>query len=184
MAEDELNTQIRGRLLEVDETLTILAGATTVALPDRYIEPVFLEIVFNDDRENERLTYLSPDQMTVFSSPTARQEPEYWTINGGNIEFPEPADLQYQLRFRMLKRLNLFEDLTNEVITNYRGLYLYGSLLQAAPYIIGDERIPTWTRMYENLLKKVRDKESRVNVRANLRTEIDYHVRRSDIFRG
>lgn len=184
LAEDELNSQLRLRMMEVDETLTLTAGQNTVALPSRYLEPIFLELVFAGGRDNERLVFQSPDQMAVFDNATVAQEPEYWTINGSNIEFPEPADQNYTLRFRMLKRLDIAADTTNNLLSNWRGLYLYGACLQAAPYIVNDARIPTWKLMYDNLFKKVQAKEGRRNIRANLITEVGINRHRSNIFRG
>lgn len=184
LAEDELNTELRLRTMEVDETLTLLQGENTVALPSRYLEPVMLDIVFTGDRDNERLIYQNQEQLATFDSTTVAQEPEFWSINGSFIEFPEPADQDYTLRFRMLKRLDISTDLTNYLLTNYRGLYLYGALLQATAYIVNDGRIPTWARMYANLLKKVRDRESRTNIRANLQTDVMLQRRRSNIYKG
>lgn len=184
LAEDDLNSQLRLRMMEVDETLTLTTSANTVALPSRYLEPMFLEVVFPDDRDNKRLTFQSPDQMEVFDSTQAAQEPRFWTINGSNIEFPEPADQDYTLRFRMLKRLDLAADLTNNLLSNWRGLYLYGTCLQAAPYMVDDSRLPTWALMYENLFKKVQAKEGRRNIRANLMTEVASNNRRGNIIRG
>lgn len=184
LAEDELNSQLRLRMMEVDETLTLTTGANTVALPSRYLEPMFLEVVFTDDRDNKRLTFQSPDQMEVFDSTQAAQEPRFWTINSGNIEFPEPADQDYTLRFRMLKRLDLATDSTNNLLSNWRGLYLYGACLQAAPYMVDDARMQTWGVMYSNLFKKVQAKEGRRNIRATLMTEVAANNRRGNIIQG
>lgn len=183
LAEDELNSELRLRTMESDQTLTLTSGQNTVALPSRYLEPVFLEIVFSGDRENKRLTYQTPDQMALFDSSTVAQEPDYWTINGGNIEFPEPADQTYTLRFRMLRRLDIATDSTNDLLSNWRGLYLYGAMLQAAPYMANDARMITWKAMYDSLLTKVKAKEGRRNIRANLQTELATTHRRN-IFQG
>lgn len=184
LAEDELNTDLRMRLMEVDEQLTLSAGANTVALPSRYLEPMFLEIVYGDDQENERLTYLSPEQMTLQDSNNVAVEPEYWTINGANIEFPEPADREYTLRFRMLRGLDIANDSTNAVLAKYRGLYLYGALLQAAPYMRDDSRMTVWASMYANLLRKANNKEGRSKSLTHLVMDDSIIKSRSNIFRG
>jgi hypothetical protein len=184
LAEDELNAELRLRVMEVDETLTLTAGDNTVALPARYLEPVLLEIVWGGTQENERLTFLSPMQMTLQDSANVAVEPEYWTVNGENIEFPEPADQNYTLRFRMLKRLDIATDTTNYLLSNWRGLYLYGALLQSAPFIHDDARMQTWGVMYEKLMRKVKNKESRSKALATLRTDSPLLKSRSNIYRG
>lgn len=184
LAEDELNAELRMRFMEVDETLTLLTGQNTVALPARYLEPVLLEIVWGTTQQNERLIYLTPTQMEVQDSTGVAVEPEYWTINGGNIEFPEPADQDYTLRFRMIRSLDVANDGTNEVLTKYRGLYLYGALLQSAPYIRDDARLASWGAMYATLLRKANNKEARSKTLATLRVDIPLIKSRSNIYRG
>lgn len=184
LAEDELNTDLRMRLMEVDQTLILPAGMNTVEIPARYLEPMFLEIVWGDTQENERLTYLSPEQMTLQDSTGVAVEPEYWTINGANIEFPEPADQDYTLRFRMLRGFDIANDGTNAVLAKYRGLYLYGALLQAAPYMRDDPRIAVWGSMYTNLLRKANSKEARSKSLTHMVMDDSLIKSRSNIFRG
>jgi hypothetical protein len=43
-------------------------------------------------------------------------------------------------------------------------IYLYGSLLQSAPYLVDDSRIPVWASMYQKLVKdlEIADQKARV----------------------
>ena len=43
-------------------------------------------------------------------------------------------------------------------------IYLYGSLLQSAPYLVDDARIPVWASMYQKLVKdlEIADQKARV----------------------
>lgn len=184
LAEDDLNAQLRLRLMEVDEEITLPAGARTVAIPTGYIEPIKLELVYGDGSDNEVLTYLTPTQFVRSSGSMTAVEPRYWTINGSNIEFPDDSDLEYTLIFRMLKKFDIANTETNSLLDSYKGLYLYGALLQAAPYMRDDSRIPTWQLMYERLKATVMKKEARNKALAILLTDtpgIPYH---SNIFRG
>jgi hypothetical protein len=180
LAESEINTEMRMRLMETDSTLTLTSGASTVALPARYSEPLFLELVISG-QENTRLTYLTPDQMPT---QTGTGEPRYWTINGANIEFPYDADQAYTLRFHHLADFDLATTETNSLLTKYPGIYLYGALLQAAPYMVNDARIPTWERMYEKLKAKVIKKEGRTRKLATLQTDVPARRCRTNIIQG
>jgi hypothetical protein len=53
---------------------------------------------------------------------------------------------------------------TNWLLTDSPDLYLYGALLQAAPYLQDDQRISTWGTLYERCLNdlKVSDERSRM----------------------
>jgi len=179
LAESEINTEIRTRLMETDSTLTLLAGASTVALPARYSEPILLELVISG-QENTRLKYRTPNQMPT---QTGTGQPCEWMINGANIEFPYDADQEYTLRFRMLADFDIATTSTNTLLTKYPGLYLYGALLQAAPFMIKDDRIPTWQRMYENIKAKAIKKEGRTRKLATLQTDLPGRCR-SNILQG
>lgn len=171
LAEDEINTEMRLRLMQVDESLTLASGARTIALPTRYLEPIKLELVISG-QDNEQLSYVVPAQMVVNASSDAASQPRYWTINGDTIEFPTLADQAYSINFRMLKGFDIATTLTNALLTSYRGLYLYGALMQAAPYMVNDARIGTWQGMYEKLKAKVAKREGRNQALAKLRTDL------------
>lgn len=185
LAESEINTDMRLRLMEVDEPLALLAGARTIALPSRFLEPIKLELVF-PGRDNEALTYLTPQEMTPDAATGSSYQPEYWTVNGDTIEFPNDADQNYTLTFRMLKGFDIAATSNNALLTKYPGVYLYGALLQAQPYMVNDARMATWAVMYSNLVKKANRLEARNKTLANLRTEHPSALRRwaSNIFRG
>lgn len=181
LAESEINTELRLRLMETDETLTLLNGGTTVALPARFSEPILLEIVYTG-RDNRRLSYLTPQQMAIQTATSG--EPTYYTINGDNIEFPFPSDQDYTLRFRMLADFDIASTSTNDLLDKYPGIYLYGSLLQAAPYMVNDARIQTWAAMYSNLVKKVNKAEGRTRTLTTLHSDLPSTGSRSNILRG
>lgn len=171
LAESEINTDMRTRLMETDGTLSLTSGATTVALPTRYSEPIRLDLVIAGS-DNKELKYLTPQQMVIEATTGSSTEPWAWTINGSNIQFPAPADQTYSLLFRHLADFDIATTSTNSLLTKYPGIYLYGTLLQAAPYMVNDARIGTWRLMYDNLKAKANKKESRTRALTTLRTEV------------
>lgn len=185
LAEGEINTDLRTRLMETDEILTLEAGMRTITLPDNYSEPIRLDLVFTG-RDNETLTYLAPNQMPIETYTGAAYQPQYWTVNGENIEFPANADIDYTVLFRMLGDFDIANTDTNSLIAKYPGIYLYGSLLQAQGYMVNDSRIPTWASMYTNLVKKVNRQEARTKALTTLLTDTPsrYGNRANNIFRG
>jgi hypothetical protein len=77
-------------------------------------------------------------------------EPKYYTLNSGQIEFiPTPAQ-DYELTLLYSARIS---SLSNEIVDNwllvdYPDIYLYGALLQSAPYLQEDARVPVWAQLY------------------------------------
>jgi len=167
-AEIELNAELQNRDMQVDEQLTLLAGSSTVAIPARFISPISLELVITGE-DNTDLQYIRPQDVVKNDAMATR--PEYWTINGSYIEFPNPSDQTYSLTFRMLKGYDLATTLTNTLLTKYPLLYLYGALTQGAIYAREDGRIELFNAQYNKVLAKVRQSEARNNRLVTLRTD-------------
>lgn len=181
LAESEINTEMRLRLMQESVPLTLLAGTRTVPMPSRFIEPIKLELVFSG-RDNMPLTYLNAQQIADNASAG---EPQYWTIDGDNLSFPYPADQDYALSFRLLRGVDLAATTTNALMTKYPGLYLYGALVQASAFTNNDPRIPLWKQMYEGLKKKINKVESRTEVLTTMKTDLPiYAGPAGSIFRG
>lgn len=78
-------------------------------------------------------------------------EPAGFAPFGTNIRIaPDPdatytAELIYGQTIPALSSTNT----TNWLLTNYPSLYLYGSLMQAAPYLRNDDRVATWASLYQ-----------------------------------
>lgn len=167
LAESEINTDLRLRMMETTEVLLLATGERAVTLPDLFMEPLKLELLTADDAVD--LTNLSPGQ---FQSSAVRTTPTYWMVDGPDIVLTSPADRDYALRLRYLQRLDIASTLTNDLLTNYHGLYLYGALMQASAFMGKDERVPQWSAMYENLRRKVMRREGRNRSMTTLRTEV------------
>lgn len=171
LAESELNADVHTRLMESDEPVTLTAGTRTIALPARFIEPISFELVI-PGQSNIPLTYEPPHRLLINEASGAACRPQYWAINGANIEFPNLSDATYSATFRMVKGFDLASTTTNTLMTSYPGLYLYGSLLQAAPYMRSDPVTRAgWQASYDALLAKVKRKEGRKNALTRLVTD-------------
>lgn len=93
------------------------------------------------------LSFLSGTQMDEFRtcSANAAGQPRYFTIFGSEIELAPTPDKNYTIE--MVYRQNIPALATNDpnwLITLAPDLYLYGALLESAPYIKEDARIQTW----------------------------------------
>lgn len=79
-------------------------------------------------------------------------EPLFYAINGGDFEFwPTPndtytADLLYVQTIPALSDSNT----SNWVLSQGPDVYLYGSLIQSAPYLRDDERLTAWAALYQS----------------------------------
>ena len=84
------------------------------------------------------------DELRLSRGNTAGQ-PKYFTVFGTEIELLPTPDSSYTVE--MIYRQSIPALATNDpnwLLTLAPDLYLYGALLEAAPYIKEDGRIQTW----------------------------------------
>jgi hypothetical protein len=86
-------------------------------------------------------------------------KPRLFTINSGQFEFFPAPDESYTLTMVYFARIPAFslDADDNWLITNYPDVYLYGSLLQSAPYLAEDARIAVWAQLYSAAIKNLSD---------------------------
>lgn len=167
LAESRLNRVLRLRMMETEEALTATAGARTVALPAGFREPIALWL--NRAEGRAALRFVDP---ALLPAAAAAGEPQAWSLNGATIAFDRPCDRTYGLTLRMVGRLALSDaQPTNAVLADYPDLYLFGALVEAAPYLRDAELLSLFTARLEAALTEARAKEARGKALATLGVE-------------
>ena len=118
------------------------------ALPTDFMEPKRLYIT-GANRALEPIT-ASEMQDKRYSSEDNAGDACSYTLTGGEIEiYPSPSGGTLEMTY--IGRLPALSDsnTSNWVLDEAPDAYLYGSLLQAAPYLDQDERLVTWTALYQ-----------------------------------
>ena len=80
--------------------------------------------------------------------------PQFYAQIGDSIEvFPTPAG-EYPMQLAYYAEIPKLSDTTtfNWLLQSDPDLYLYGSLMQSAPYLLDDARMQTWASLYQNRL--------------------------------
>jgi hypothetical protein len=112
------------------------------------------------------LEFLSIDDMdSVRSQYTASGKPRFFTVVGNQFRIAPTPDGTYTAELIYFAKLT---KLSNSVATNWLlasspDIYLYGALLQAAPYLQDDARIQTWATLYERALNDLRTADDRAS---------------------
>lgn len=167
LAESRLNRQLRLSMMESSEPLTAVIGSRFVALPAGFVEPLAMWIEEASGRSGLRFYQESGLPVT-----TSAGQPACWAIDGGNIAFERPADQAYSMTLRMLKAFALSDaQPTNWLLTNHPDLYLYGALIESAPYLRDDSRTTVWQSLFDRALAEVQAKENRSRSLATLSTD-------------
>jgi hypothetical protein len=156
LAEAKFNRQLFARQMEL--RATALTDPTS-------LEPEFISLP-SDFQSMRRvrlssvpgkpcLEFKSGAQMDQFRFATTNVagQPLYFTVFGDEVELAPTPDAAYTVE--MIYRQNispLASNSTNWLLDLAPDLYLYGALLETAPYIKEDPRIQTWGALFASAL--------------------------------
>jgi len=129
-------------------------------LPTDWLEGVHLSLADGSTVEYGSVAEIS--RQKLLSNNTAGQ-PRLYTLNSGQIEFFPAPDESYTLTMIYYARIPTMSGDTdaNWLMTSYPDIYLYGSLLQSAPYLGEDERMVVWAQLYSAAVKNLGDDSKR-----------------------
>ena len=125
-------------------------------LPTDWLEGIHMYL--SDGAQVEYASVAEIGRQKVLSNDTAGK-PRLFTINSGQLEFFPQPDQSYTLTmiyFARIPAMTLNAD-DNWLLTYYPDIFLYGSLLQSAPYLAEDERISVWAQLYGLAVKNLSD---------------------------
>jgi len=148
LAEAKFNRQLFHRQMEQRSIAVVdLSSAEPefIALPSDFQS--MRRIRLSSVSGKPTLEYRSGAQIDEYRASTADvpAQPRYFTIFGDEMELAPTPDAVYTIEM-VYRRLipPLATSGTNWLLTSAPDLYLYGALLEAAPYIKEDARIQTW----------------------------------------
>ena len=168
LAEAQFNRNIRHRKMVERATATL--DSEYSAVPGDWLESIRFQINTNPITVME---FVSPDQAAMLKGAnSASGKPIYYTQIGQQFQvIPAPdsgsaytGELTYYAKIPALTVSNT----SNWLLVEAPDLYLYGSLLQAAPYLQDDQRITVWGALYDRAISdlKVSDERSRMSTSA------------------
>jgi hypothetical protein len=132
------------------------------AVPDDFLETKSLKLTSTNPLTP--LSFLSIDDMDAARSHyTASGRPRFFSVVGGQFRISPTPDAAYTAELIYFAKLAKLSSTvaSNWLLTSSPDIYLYGSLLQAAPYLQDDARIQTWATLYERALNDLRTADDR-----------------------
>jgi hypothetical protein len=162
LAEAQIERTLRTRQMMVRANASFDAEYGTV--PSDFLETKSLKLTSTNPIKP--LEFLSIDDMdSVRSQYTASGKPRFFTVVGNQFRIAPTPDGAYTAELIYFAKLT---KLSNSVATNWLlasspDIYLYGALLQAAPYLQDDARIQTWATLYERALNDLRTADDRAS---------------------
>jgi hypothetical protein len=120
----------------------------------------------NPDNTGDAMGALPPDYYPIINPPAypwGDGTPRRFTIVGNEIEwspFPSvPTDPTQQVNWPVAEmayyqrqNLGMADTDTNNVLSTYPAIYIYGSLIHASPFLRDDTRVATWKGLYDQAI--------------------------------
>jgi hypothetical protein len=154
LAEAGINRDLRHyKMIErADATL----DSRYVQMPTDWMETVRFSITSGN---TYRLELVSRDDMLEYRQKTADASgrPRFYANIGDTIEvFPTPdADYTMQLQYYAKTPALSDSNASNWLLLDAPDVYLYGTLIQSAPYLQDDARTQTWAALYAAALQSL-----------------------------
>jgi hypothetical protein len=108
------------------------------------------------------LEYLTPEEISERRvSMSATGKPYYFTVIGGSsnqLEVVPSPDSTYTASIVYYTRIAALSDAatSNWLLAAHPDIYLFGTLVEAEPYLKNDERMPMWTSRLDKALTALR----------------------------
>ena len=152
LAEAKFNRELRTRdMLIRSEAITT---NEFVAVPSDFLENYSLELNMSQIGPQQSLAFIGPLEAKVLKANKITGLVRYYTLIDGAFELlPAPSGntdivLTYYQRIPSLSG----SVATNWLLTKSPDLYLYSTLLEAAPYLKDDERLQIWAAARQQVM--------------------------------
>jgi hypothetical protein len=147
LAEATLNKVVRSTYMVQTSTVSVSSSAQKAAVPADLLEPIYLQVT---STTSSPLEQVSPTQLITLRRARLRNSGtvRFFAVMGRNFEFaPIPSattsvDVTYYQKIPALA-----SNSTNWLLTNFPDLYLYTSLMHAAPFLKDDARSTLFNNM-------------------------------------
>lgn len=160
LAEAQIERTLRTRQMIVRANITIADEYVTA--PGDFLETRTLKLTStNPNTPLEFMTMEALDEEATRHPGSGR--PKFFGIVGSQFRVAPTPDATYTAELVYFANLNKLSDsvATNFLLASSPDAYLYGALLQAAPYLKDDERISVWAGLYERALNDLKVADDR-----------------------
>ena len=157
LTESDLNRQLRTREMSVRTRAPL--DSQYLKLPEDYLGMRNIELVTDPVTV---LEYRNLQNLDAHRASDATGKPLFYSIMQNNIEFAPVPDSEYTLEIVYYQSLPaLADNTTNWLLDAHPDIYLYGSLMQSAPYLQADERIGVWAGKFQQILEQLKTSDEK-----------------------
>jgi len=153
--------------MEAKSTASTVGGQRNLALPGGYIQMRNFQV---NSSPLTTLSYVTPEIYDRVWGGSTSGTPKFYTILANEVSFgPIPAsvmtvEMLYYKKFDNLSVLAVAagnDQVDNLLLTDSPDVYLYGSMLEAEPFIMNDERVPLWAQALERAVSDLQEQDNK-----------------------
>lgn len=159
LAQARINRQVRVQAMETKSASFSITGEY-VAVPTDFLEAKHFYITSVSPRQS--LKYLDEESMTDEYSTS--DQPKYFGVVGSNFRFAPVPNATYTatlIYYAKPATLVASTQETNSLFPTHADLFLYATLLEAAPFLADDSRIMVWKGGYDEALANINGQAKR-----------------------
>lgn len=162
LAEAKFNRRIRDYRMVTRTSITVDAQYENV--PTDWLENVRFQL---ETSPITTLEYVTPDQAAEEERlHSSNGRPLFFSMIGEQFQIIPSPDTTYSATLTYYAKIPALSDsiTSNWLLTTAPDLYLYGTLMEAAPYLDDDQRIQTWGSLYEQGMNALQIESDRAKV--------------------
>ena len=161
LAEARFNRVLRIRDMEtVSTAISTVGGTREYSLPTGFVQMKEFHLTTEPITP---LSYITPEMMSRMWAGSTTGKPEVFTIIADNVRLGPSPDAVYTTSMLYYKTFTALstDNTTSEMLTNNPDVYLYGTLLEAEPFIMNDERVPLWLAAFEKAVSDIQNQDNK-----------------------
>ena len=149
--------ELKRRVRRTTNTTTIYISAANMDGPSDMASPVALHLDSGTPSQDYPLRLCTPEMLAEVRARAndVAGRPTHWAFWDSQLQFAPTPDQSYDGILVYNVQLTALATVVNAIYTEAPDAYLYGSLLQAAPYLEHDERIPVWQAKFDAAIEQL-----------------------------
>ena len=161
LAEARFNRILRIRDMEtVSTAISTVGGTREYSLPTGFVQMKEFHLTTEPITP---LSYITPEMMSRMWAGSTTAKPQVFTIIADNVRLGPGPDAVYTTSMLYYKTFTALstDNTTSDMLTNNPDVYLYGTLLEAEPFIMNDERVALWATAFKQAIDDIQNQDNK-----------------------
>jgi len=160
LAEARFNRVLRIRAMESKQTASTVAGQQNLALPTNYIQ---MRNVQMNTSPVTPMQYVTPEIFDRLYGGSATGTPKFYSIIANELQLGPTPDTVQTIEMLFYKKFSALvnDSDDNWILINAPDVYLYGSLMEAEPFIMNDARTALWAEAFQNAISSIQEQDNK-----------------------